>query len=197
MVAEEYQGLLANIDRYVTLTEGEKARIIEIGNVARIKKRQYIDQPGYVSQYRNYVIQGAFRSFFLDKDGKEHTVQIAIEDWFVSDFYSYITRTPATLHVEALEDSQLLQMRYEDIEPLCGEIHSLSEYFRITTEKAFAYSRNRALTNLSMTAEERYLKLAEMYPGIVNRVPQRIIASYLGMTPEFLSKIRKGIAQNT
>lgn len=197
MIPKEYQGLFGNIARYVTLTQEEKEQIAAIINVTPIKRRQFIDQPGYISPYRNYIVKGAFRSFFLDKDGKEHTVQIAIEDWFVSDFYSYITRTPATLFVEALEDSTLLQMKYEDIEPLCGKIHSLSEYFRVSTEKAFAYSRNRALSNLSMTAEERYLKLTSMYPGIVNRVPQRIIASYLGMTPEFLSKIRKGIAQNS
>ncbi|WP_205783288.1 Crp/Fnr family transcriptional regulator [Flagellimonas allohymeniacidonis] len=197
LIPKEYQGLFDNIGRYVTLSDSEKERIAAIVTLAPIKKRQFIDQPGYISLYRNYVVKGAFRSFFLDKDGKEHTVQIAIEDWFVSDFYSYITRTPATLFVEALEDAILLRMKYEDIEPLCGEIHVLSEYYRITTEKAFAYSRNRALSNLSMTAEERYLQLTSMYPGIVNRVPQKVIASYLGMTPEFLSKIRRGISGNS
>ncbi len=193
MPIKEHQGLFDNIGRFVSLESSEQDRIAEIIHITRVKKRQFIDQPGYVSLYRNYIVKGAFRSFFLDKDGKEHTVQIAVEDWFVSDFYSYITRTPATLFVEALEDSILLQLKYEDIEPLCGKMHSLSEYFRITTEKAFAYSRNRSLSNLSLTAEERYLKFMAMYPGIVSRVPQRIIASYLGMSPEFLSKIRKGL----
>ncbi|MEM0931385.1 MAG: Crp/Fnr family transcriptional regulator [Bacteroidota bacterium] len=193
MAVEEYQGLLDNIERYVSLTAAEKQQLTAVIRPVRIKKRQFIDQPGYVSLYRNYIVKGAFQSFLLDKDGKEHTVQIAVEDWFVSDFYSYITRTPATLFVEALEDAMILQLKYEDIEPLCSEIHALSEYFRVTTEKAFAYSRNRALSSLSMTAEERYLEFMGMYPGIAGRVPQRIIASYLGMTPEFLSKIRKGI----
>ncbi|MEM8999358.1 MAG: Crp/Fnr family transcriptional regulator [Bacteroidota bacterium] len=188
---KDFQGFFANIERYVTLTDAEKARIGTIIKKTRIKKRQFIDQPGYISQYRNYVVQGAFRSFFLDGDGKEHTVQIAIDDWFVSDFYSYIARTPATLFVEALEDSVILQMKYEDIEPMCAEVHTLSEYFRVTTEKAFAYSRKRALSNLSKNAQERYEELVQMYPQMIHRVPQKIIASYLGMTPEFLSKIRK------
>ena len=109
----------------------------------------------------------------------------------MSDFYSYITQTPATLYVEALEDSTIFQMTYDDIEGLCKEIHGLSEYFRITTERAFAFSRKRALSNLSMTAEDRHLDILERYPNIVKRVPQKIIASYLGFTPEFLSKIRK------
>ncbi|MEZ4772523.1 MAG: Crp/Fnr family transcriptional regulator [Bacteroidia bacterium] len=186
----KYPNLLANISRYVTLTEAEQERLISIIHIARIKKRQFIDQPGFTSGYRNYVAKGAFRSYFIDNDGKDHTVQIAMEDWFVSDFYSYITQTPATLFVEALEDSLIYQMKYDDIEGLCKEIHALSEYFRITTERAFAYSRKRALANLSMSAEERYLDMLERYPDIILRVPQKVIASYLGMSPEFMSKIR-------
>ena len=120
-----------------------------------------------------------------------------MEDWFVSDFYSYITRTPATLYVEAMENSTIFQMTYDDIEGLCKEIHALSEYYRVTTERAFAFSRMRALSNLSKTAEERYLELLGRYPDMVLRVPQKVIASYLGMTPEFLSKIRKNLSAKT
>ena len=188
---EKYKSILENINKHVTLNEEEIEKLIGIIRTTKIKKRQCIDQPGYVCQYRNYVVKGAFRSYYIDKVGKEHTVQIAIEDWFVSDFYSYITQTPATLFVEALEDAIIFQMTYEDIEGLCKEIHSLSEYFRITTERAFAFSRKRALSNLSMTAEEKYVEILEQYPNIVQRVPQKVIASYLGMTPEFMSKIRK------
>ena len=190
----QYEKILQNIDRYVSLTSEEKYKLTSIIRTTKIKKRQFIDQPGYVCQYRNYVEKGAFRSYFIDNEGKEHTVQIAIEDWFVSDFYSYITQTPATLYVEALEDSTIFQMTYKDIEGLCKEIHGLSEYFRISTERAFAFSRKRALSNLSMTAEERYLEILQRYPNIVLRVPQKVIASYLGMTPEFMSKIRKNLS---
>lgn len=191
---EKYNNILQNIARYVSLSDTEKEKLISIIRTTKIKKRQFIDQPGYTCKYRNYVVKGAFRSYFIDNDGKEHTVQIAIEDWFVSDFYSYITQTPATLYVEALEDSTIFQMTYDDIEGLCKEIHALSEYFRMSTEKAFAFSRKRALSNLSMTAEEKYLELLERYPDIVRRVPQKVIASYLGMTPEFMSKVRKNLS---
>ncbi|MAE84146.1 MAG: Crp/Fnr family transcriptional regulator [Flammeovirgaceae bacterium] len=194
---QSFDNLLNNITRHVSLTDEEIEKLRAIVRETRIKKRQFIDQPGYTCKYRNYVVQGSFRSFFLDREGKDHTVQIALEDWFVSDFYSYITQTPATLFVEALEDSIILQMNYEHIESLCSEIHALSEYYRITTERAFAYSRKRALSNLSKTAEERYLELTERYPDITNRVPQKIIASYLGMSPEFLSKIRKKLSQKS
>lgn len=190
---ESYIGLLDNINRYVSLSKSEEERLLGIVRTTKIRKRQYLDQPGYVCNYRNYVVKGTFRSFFLDKDGKEHTVQIAIEDWFISDFYSYITQTPATLFVEALEDSIILQMAYKDIEGLCKEMHVLSEYFRVTTERAFAFSRNRTLSNLRMSAEEKYLELLQRYPTIINRVPQKVIASYLGITSEFMSKIRRNL----
>ena len=191
---EKYNNILQNIARYVSLSDTEKEKLISIIRTTKIKKRQFIDQPGYTCKYRNYVVKGAFRSYFIDNDGKEHTVQIAVEDWFVSDFYSYITQTPDTLYVEALEDSTIQQMTYDDIEGLCKEVHALSEYFRVSTEKAFAFSRKRALSNLSMTAEEKYLELLERYPDIVKLVPQKVIASYLGMTPEFMSKIRKNLS---
>ena len=191
----DYSGILSNIRRFVSFLPDEEQRLISIIQTTRVKKRQFIDQPGFVSSYRNYIVKGAFRSYFIDNEGKDHTVQIAVEDWFVSDFYSYITQTPATLYVEALEDSVILQMKYDDIEALCKEIHHLSEYFRVTTERAFAFSRRRALSNLSKTAEERYLEFLDRYPGIVQRVPQKVIASYLGMSPEFLSKIRAQLSQ--
>ena len=188
---DHYQGLLANIRRYVPFSEQEAAQLIEIVDVKNITKKECIDQPGFISKHRNYIVSGAFRSYYIDQNGKEHTVQIAIDDWFVSDFYSYITQTPAILFVEALEDSVILRMKYEDIEPLCKEMHSLSEYFRISTERAFAFSRNRALSNISKPAEDRFLEFLDRYPDIIDRVPQYIVASYLGMSAEFLSKIRK------
>lgn len=194
---DEYKNIIANINKYVTLTDEEVEKLIAIISIKEIKRRELIDQPDYICRYRNYIEKGAFRSYFIDNDGKEHTVQIAVEDWFVSDFYSYITQTPATLYVEAMEHSTILQMTYDDIEGLCKEIHSLSEYFRVSTERAFAFSRKRALSSLSLTAEERFVELEDRYPNIVNRVPQKVIASYLGMTPEFMSKIRKRIISKT
>ncbi|MEL7001660.1 MAG: Crp/Fnr family transcriptional regulator [Bacteroidota bacterium] len=194
---EEYSGLIENINRYVKLEPSEEEQLVNIIQVTRIRKRQYIDQPRFISGFRNYVVKGAFRSFYIDDDGKDHTVQIAVEDWFISDFYSYITQTPATLFVEALEDSVILQMTYNDIETLCKKVHNISEYFRITTERAFAFSRRRNLSNLSKDAEERYLEFVEKYPNIVHRIPQKVIASYLGISPEFLSRIRGQLSRHS
>ncbi|WP_299712643.1 Crp/Fnr family transcriptional regulator [uncultured Tenacibaculum sp.] len=187
---DKYEGILKNIARYVELTEEEKEQFTSIIKVSRIKKRQFVIQPGYVCEYRNYIVKGAFRVFYLDDKGKEHTVSIGVEDWYFTDFYSYINQLPAAHFAEALEDSVILQLKYEDIEGLCAKIHGLSEYFRRITEKAFASSRTRVISNNSKTSEERYLEYAKKYPQIVNRVPQYVIASYLGISAEFLSKIR-------
>ncbi|MEO7692998.1 MAG: Crp/Fnr family transcriptional regulator [Chryseolinea sp.] len=188
--------LLHNIRRVVDLTAETEQQLISILQTSTIKKRQFIDQPGFISMYRNYVVKGAFRSFLMDAHGKEHTVHIAVEDWFASDFYSYVSATPATLFVEALEDSIIIKMKHDDIEDLCKRNHIISEYFRITTEWAFAFSRKRALSILSKKAEDRYVDFLTQYPGISKRVPQKVIASYLGITPEFLSKLRKDRSKN-
>jgi CRP-like cAMP-binding protein len=187
---KDYSSILSNIRRYVNFPQEEEIQLTSIIRTTRVKKRQFIDQPGFVSSYRHYVVKGAFRSYLVDKDGKEHTIKIAIDDWFINDFCSYIAQEPATLFVEALEDSHLFQMKYEDLEGLCSRNHNISEYFRMAAERAFAFSTKRALSTLSMTAEERYLEFTERYPGIFHRVPQKVIASYLGISPEFLSKIR-------
>ena len=189
--------LYENINRYVQIDSALKNQLAEIAQLKTIKKRQFLDQPGFVSQFRNYILKGAFISYYLDQEGKEHTVQIALEDWFVSDFYSYITQSPATLFVEAVEDAQIVQFAYEDIEALCKKNHLLSEYFRISTERAFAFSRKRALATISLSAEERYLELTQLYPAMDRRIPQKVIASYLGISPEFLSKIKKRLRENT
>ncbi len=197
MKKNDYSPLLDNIKRYVELSEDDQEDLTSIIRASMIKKRQFIIQPGFVCHSRTYIYKGAFRVYYLDDKGKEHTVSIGVEDWFVTDFHSYINQTPAMNFAEALEDSIVFQMRYEDIEPLCRKIHALSEYFRLTTEKAFAFSRRRVISNISKTAEERYDEYADRYPEIVKRVPQYVLASYLGMSPEFLSKIRKRKAQQS
>jgi len=187
---ENYSSILNNIARYVTLSEKEKEQFTSIIKTTRIKKRQFVIQPGYVCEYRNYIVKGAVRVFYLDEHGKEHTVSIGIEDYYFADFSSLITQEPATHFAEALEDSIIFQMKYEDIEKLCAEIHGLSQYFRKITERAFANSRKRIVANIGKTSTQRYLEYAKKYPNIVNRVPQYVIASYLGISAEFLSKIR-------
>ena len=190
----EYKQILDNIKKYVDLNSEDEKQFVSIIRGSRIKKRQFIVQPGFVCSHQTYVVKGAFRSYFVNNEGIEHTIQFAIDDWFISDFNSYITQTPASLFIEAIEDSIIHQIEYNQVEHLCVENQKFEHFFRVVAQKSFAFSQKRVLSNLSKTAEERYLEFQTMYPNIIQRVPQYALASYLGMTPEFLSKIRKKIA---
>jgi CRP-like cAMP-binding protein len=191
---KEYEPILNNIKRYVSLNADDEKQFIAIVRKSRVKKRQFIVQPRFVCTHQTYVVKGALRVYFVNKNGNEHTLQFAIDDWFASDHYSYIHQTPASIFIEALEDSYIQQIEYNDVERLCLENQKFERFFRKVAQKSFAFAQRRILSNLDKTAEERYLEFMEMYPDIIQKVPQYAVASYLGMTPEFLSKIRKKIA---
>ncbi len=185
------EGILQNIARYVDLTSWEQQALSALLSTRTLEKRDFLEHPGHVCHHQTYVVQGALRSYLIADDGSEHTVQFAIEDWWISDFNSYIAQEPATLHVEAIETTQVLQLHFNDAEQLCRDYPRFERYFRLVAQKAFAFAQKRMLTNLSMDAETRFIRFNELYPSIVQRVPQYALASYLGMSAEFLSKVRK------
>ena len=186
--------IIDHINRVVPLTDEEKAAFSAIVEERRVKRKSFIVQPGFVCKHQSHIVSGAFRSYFISPDGDEHTIAIAIDDWWISDFYSYTSQTPAYLYVEAIEDSVIQQIAYEKVERVCDQYPRFERFFRLVAQKAFAFSQKRALSNIGKSAEERYLEYTEMYPKIIQRVPQYVLASYLGMTPEFLSKIRAKLA---
>jgi len=190
----DYTNILANIRRYVSLTTADEQDFISIVRTTHVKKRQFIVQPNFVCSHQTYVVKGAFRSYFVCDHGDEYTIQFAIEDWFISDFNSYINQTPASLFVEALEDAVVQQIEFNDVEALCAKNPKFERFFRLVAQKSFAFSQRRVLSNLGKSAEARYTEFLKLYPSIVQRVPQYTLASYLGMSPEFLSKIRKRLA---
>lgn len=187
----DFSPILQNIERYVTLSEEDRLSLEAIVETKKVKRRQFVEQPNFICTHQTYVLQGALRSYFISDDGLEHTIQFAVEDWFISDFNSYISQTPASLYVEAIEDSVIQQLSYAKTEQLCLERPVFERFFRLTTQRAFAYSQRRVLSRLGNTAEQRYLQFEATYPDIVKRVPQYMLASYLGMSAEFLSKTRK------
>ena len=190
---KDYENILNNIKRYVSLNEDDEQQFISIVRTTRVKRRQSIVQPNFICSHQTYVLKGAFRSYFVNNEGTEHTIQFAIEDWFISDFNSYLNQSPASLFVEALEDSTVQQIAHNDVENLCNENPKFERFFRLVAQKSFAFSQRRVLSNIGKSAEERYLEFFNLYPSIVQRVPQYTLASYLGISPEFLSKIRKRI----
>ena len=191
------ENILGNISRYVSLTKEDKQQFLAIVKPQFVKRRQFIVQPNFVCTHQTYVVRGTFRSYFISNDGVEHTIQFAIDDWFISDFNSYINQSPASLYVEALEDSEIQQISFNDVERLCWSNCKFERFFRLVAQKSFAFAQRRVLSNLGHSAEERYIEFLNMYPAITQRVPQYALASYLGMSPEFLSKIKKRLAQDS
>jgi CRP-like cAMP-binding protein len=159
----------------------------------RVKKRQFIVQPGFVVRHRFFVVKGVFRSYVIDKKGQGRTVSLAIDNWFITDDNSYLYQQPASMLIEALEDSIILQLSHKDEQKLRAHTYKFETFRRHQLEIALAYIQRRRIAGLTLTAEERYRQFAKNYPLFLQRVPQFAIASYLGMTSQYLSKIKNKI----
>lgn len=187
---EDLSPFIKNINSKIHLSPENIDRILAAFQVKKVKRRQFVIQPGFIAKYRIYVLSGAFRSYVIDDKGNEHTIQFAVEDWWISDYDSYIYQKPATQFVEALENSIVLQIDHQTEEELKAANLELATLFRLMAERTAAYMARRIVSNLTQNAEERYNEFVSRYPGVVQRLPQYALASYLNMTREFLSKIR-------
>lgn len=184
--------IIEYISKSVSLNDQEAEVFGNAFNEVKIKKRQFIVQPNFIVKHRNFVLNGAFRAYVVDDSGQDSTISFAIEDWWITDYNSYILQKPATMFVVALEDSTILEISYEKEQVLKQTNHKFETFFRIRAERTAAFMQQRIISNLTQTAEERYENFIDKYPQIVQRVPQYALASYLGMTTEFLSRIRNG-----
>ncbi|MFY7664542.1 Crp/Fnr family transcriptional regulator [Flavobacterium sp.] len=193
---ETHAALLAHLRGKIDFSESELIDFASFFKRTTIKKRQFIIQPDFTAKYRNYVVQGAFRAYVVGDFGEEHTIQFAVEDWWISDYNSYIFQQPASMFVVALEDSVVLQIDYESEQMLKAKHHKYETFFRIMAERSFAGLQRRLISNLTKTAEERFTEFETKYPNIAHRVPQYALASFLGMTTQYLSKLRNTRVQS-
>ena len=184
------QRLSEYIQRICNLTESEIEEFVISFKEAKIKKRQFIVQPNFTAQYRHFVIDGSLRAYVVGDNGSDHTISFAVEDWWITDYNSYISQQPATMFVVALEDSTILRIDFENEKKLKQSNHKFETIFRVMAERGLAFQQRRMISNLTLSAEERYDDFLAKYAHIVQRLPQYAVASYLGMTTEFLSKIR-------
>jgi CRP-like cAMP-binding protein len=186
----ELDPLFEYISKFISLTTAEQSLLATKVSTRKFLKNQFVVQNGDICKYESFVLSGSLKTFYIDNDGQEHIVMFAVENWWTADLGSFISQSPADYNVQCLENSVLAQIRFEDLQQLYVEIPGLERFFRIIIEKAFVSSQKRVINNFSLPAKERYLKFREQYPQIEQRVPQYMIASYLGITKEFLSKIR-------
>lgn len=168
----------------------EMKTLLDAFVLKKVKKKQFIIQPDFIAKYRTYVVEGSFRSYVIGENGIDHTIQFAVEDWWISDINSYFYQQPATMFVIALEDSIVLQIEFEAEQRLKEQSHKIETFFRLAAERTAAFHQRRIIASLTRTAEDRYNDFVETYPNLTQRLPQYALASYLGMTTQFLSQIR-------
>ncbi|MDG1331350.1 MAG: Crp/Fnr family transcriptional regulator [Crocinitomicaceae bacterium] len=187
----ETKNLIEYFNQLLPLNKEESAIVETVFKERRVKRRQLILQEGDVCKHNTFVVEGCFKMYMVDPNGKEHNLQFAIENWWIGDIGSFHTEQPSKLYIEAIENSIILQVSKEDQLKLFVEYPKFNRIFRVMTENALVSAQRRILQNISSTAEERYVDFMERYPHFFNRISNVQIASYLGVTPEFLSTIRK------
>jgi CRP-like cAMP-binding protein len=187
----EKDSFIANILQYISLTPEEEQYILAHVTTRKFARGAFINKEGEVNRYTNFITKGSVRAYFIDPNGHEHVVQLGIRNWWISDYTSFITQKPGLLYCEALEPTETYSISYENLQLLYEKVPALERFYRLLIQKAYASFHNRVLHSLSMDAEERYRRFRENYPEMDMQLSQKHIASYLGMSAEFLSKIKK------
>ncbi len=187
--------LRKQLHKRISLTDEEFRRVLTFFVPRKIRKRQFLLQEGEVCRSIAYVTSGCLRQYTVDGKGEEHIIQFAIEDWWISDLHSFLTGNPATDNIDALEDSEVLLLERESRDRMLEDVPKLERFFRQLQEANYVATHRRINEALSASAEERYLTFVKTYPALMERVPQSQIASYLGITPQSLSRIRKELSQ--
>lgn len=182
--------ILQNVSRNVNLTPEETAYFISVLQSKKLRRHQYLVQAGEPARYECFVVKGCLRQYYIDEKGQEHTIMFAIEDWWTSDMYSLVTGQPSLTNIDAIENSELLLIEKKQFEEMMLKIPKIERHFRIMLQRAFIAHQRRLIENMSLPAEQRYNLFRDRYPQLEQRLAQKHIASYLGITPESLSRIR-------
>jgi CRP-like cAMP-binding protein len=189
-----YELFFRKLNEKITLSAEEQAIIRGYLTPKKIRKKQYLLQEGDVCKAIAFVEKGALREYTIDEKGTEHIFQFALEGWVISDLYSFMTGEPATYNIDALEDSELVLISKSAQDEILKRVPKYETYSRMQLTGAYLAMQKRVTSLISLSVEERYMYFTKLYPDIVQRVPQHMIASYMGLTPETLSRIRKKIA---
>lgn len=187
--------LLQHISRHIQLDQTETDFFISLLQTKKLKRKDYLLKAGDVCKTENFIVKGCVRTYTVDENGLEHIVMFGVEDWWVGDLYSFLTQQPATYFIDALEDTELLQITKANLDKLYARVPKFERFFRLILQNAFIAQQQRINQNLSFTAEQRYLDFIKKYPQLEQRISQKQISAYLGITPVFLSMLRRKRAQ--
>lgn len=182
--------ILNNIAKHIHLSKEEQVIFTDLLKPQAIKRKQFWLSDGDICKHSAFVTTGCLRGFTVDKNGIEHVLSFAPPDWWMADMYSLISQKPGILNVEALEDTQVLLLSKTNQEKLYQQIPKFEHFFRVLVENSLVASQQRLIDGLSLTAEDRYNNFCKRYPTLIYTLPQKQIASYIGVTPEFFSRMR-------
>jgi CRP-like cAMP-binding protein len=185
----EYTLLLSSIAKYVSLTGDEEKELVARFSYKKVKRKQFLLEAGDVSTRSIFVISGCLRSYAVDKNGTEHVLQFAPTGWWITDMRSYLTAEPARLNIDAIEESEVLYISKSDFEELNLRIPKFEHFNRVIAQNAIATYQHRQVDHSTLSAIERYANFCELYPSLIKTLPQKQVASYIDVTPEFLSKM--------
>lgn len=183
--------LVQHLQQTIALNEKEIQRISEVAEIVLLKRKELLLQPGQLSQHMRFIAQGSARCYYLDENIQEHTLQIGIEEWWINDLYSFLTQKESKLFIQSIEPATIVQISRENLEQLYAEIPAISTFFRLKIQSAYVALQERTIEHMSADVFTRYQRFIKEYRNIEQRVPQYMIASYLGVTPEFLSYLKK------
>lgn len=182
--------ILQNISKHVSLTSDEEILFLSKIEIKSFKSKTVLLSPGQIANSTFFVNSGILRSFTINDNIIEHVLHFACEGWWIGDMYSYISQKPGHLFIEVLEEAELAIISKENQQELYLQIPKLERFFRILAENSLVAHQERLMDNLSLTAEERFEKFCAKYPTLIQKVSQKNIASYIGVTPEFFSKMK-------
>jgi CRP-like cAMP-binding protein len=183
--------IIQNVTQHIRLSREEIELFTSYLEPRKFKKKSFILHAGDVCQYETFVLKGCAKIFYTDAAGVEHIVKFAVEDWWTMDLESFARQTPAFYTIQTLEDTQVLQLSRANHDALYDRVPQFEKFSRILFQNAYILLQRRLTQNLFVTAEEKYKQFTQKYPGLELRIPQKEIAAYLGITPEFLSTLRK------
>ena len=190
-----FELLFERLESQAKFSEEEKKIIQSYFKSKKLKRKQFFLQEGEICNCLAFIVKGALYSYSIDSKGTEHVIQFGLEGWWIADLYSFFTREPSSINIEVLEDCELLFIEKINQDELMKKIPRFEGYYRVLYQNAYIALQKRVGGTIGLSAEEKYANLIEQYTPLLNRVPQHLIASYLGITPETLSRIRKQAAE--
>lgn len=188
--------LIDYVRQYISLTPEEENLLLQNVTQSTYKKGEFLLEAGQRCNRQFFITKGCTRTYYVDQKGEDHIIQFGIENWWAADLHSFINHTPADYHIQALENTAVLILEQEKLDELYKQIPKLERLFRIIIQNAYVAAQQRIIATISQTAEERYSAFLQKYPGLSQRIPQYMIASYIGVTPEFFSKMKKEYYNN-